>query len=118
MPAGVGISPIFNVADIYPFTIGDTGQIVGDKYIDDDMQWLKQMAVAQQLEAEDILDTKIAKSTRQKDYLEYLVKWKENPVEDSTWMSAAKLEVKGFAVADLLNTGSILFTLGVSFRGI
>ena len=46
------------------------------------------MPVAQPLEAEEILDTKMAKSTRQKDYLEYLVKWKAHPVEDATWMSA------------------------------
>ena len=25
MPTGVGISPIFNVADLYPYVIGDTG---------------------------------------------------------------------------------------------
>ena len=88
MSAGVGISPIFNVADIYPFTTDDTGHITWDKYTDDDLQWLKQMPVAQQLEAEEILDTKVAKSTRKKDYLEYLVKWKAHPVEDATWMSA------------------------------
>ena len=51
MPAGVGISHIFNVADIYPFTLGDMGQIAGDKYAEDDLQWLKKMPVAQQLEA-------------------------------------------------------------------
>jgi hypothetical protein len=64
MPLGVGISPIFNVADIYPFTTDDTNHITGDKDVGDDLQWLKQMPVAQQLEAEEILDTRIAKSTR------------------------------------------------------
>ena len=59
------------------------------------------------------MDTKVAKSTRKKDYLEYLVKWKEHPVEDATWMSTAELEAKGFVVNDLLNRGSILFTLVV-----
>ena len=28
------------------------------------------------------------------------------PKEDSTWMSAAELEAKGFTVADLMNRGS------------
>ena len=64
MLAGVGISPIFNVVDIHPFTKDDTCQITGDKDIGDDLQWLKQMPVAHQLEAEEILDTKVAKSTR------------------------------------------------------
>ena len=47
------------------------------------------MLVAQPLEVEAILDTKVVKSTRKKDYLEYLVKWKKQPIEDSTWMSIA-----------------------------
>ena len=25
IPTGVGISPIFNVADLYPYVVGDTG---------------------------------------------------------------------------------------------
>ena len=37
MLAGVGISPIFNVADIYHFTADDTCQITGDKDIGDDL---------------------------------------------------------------------------------
>jgi hypothetical protein len=57
------------------------------------------MLVAQPLEVENILDTKVARSTRKKDYLEYLVKWKEHPVEDSTWMSVAEMEAKGFTIA-------------------
>ena len=64
------------------------------------------MHVTQPLEVEAILNTKVVKSTRKKDYLEYLVKWKKRPTEDSTWMSAAELEAKGFTVADLMNMGS------------
>ena len=41
MPTRVGISPIFNVADIYPFITDDIGQITGDKDVEDDLQWLK-----------------------------------------------------------------------------
>ena len=62
--------------------------------------------VVQPLEFEAILDTKVVKSTRMKDYLEYLVKLKKWPIEDSTWMSAIELESKGFIVADLMNKGS------------
>ena len=69
------------------------------------------MPVAQPLEVEAILDTKVVKSTRKKDYLEYLVKWNKKPIEDSTWMSAAELEAKGFMVVDLMNMGSYFSTL-------
>ena len=64
------------------------------------------MPVAQPLEVDAILDTKVVKCTRKRDYLEYLVKWKKRPIEDSTWMSATELEAKGFTVADLMNRGS------------
>ena len=47
MPTGVGIYPIFHVADIYPFTVDDIGQIIGYKDTGDDLQWLKQTPVAQ-----------------------------------------------------------------------
>ena len=95
MPTGIGISPIFNVADIYPFVANDTGHITGGKDLDDeDLQWLKQMPVAQPLYAEEILDTKVAKSTRKNNYLEYFFKWKAHLVEDATWMSATELEAK------------------------
>jgi len=71
------------------------------------------MLMAQPLEAETILDTRVAKSTNHKDYLEYLIKWKEHPVEDSTWMSVKEMEAKGFPIVDLLNKGSKFLTLGV-----
>ena len=64
------------------------------------------MPVQQPLEVEAILDTKVVKSTRKKDYLDYLVKWKKQPIEDSIWMSSVDLEAKGFTVADLMNRGS------------
>ena len=41
------------------------------------------------LEAEKILDTRLTKNTRGREYLNYLVKWKEHPEEDATWMSVA-----------------------------
>ena len=64
------------------------------------------MLVAQPLEVEAIMDTKVLKSTRNKDYLEYLVKSKKWPTKDSAWMSVAELEAKGFTIDDLMNRGS------------
>lgn len=101
----IGISPIFNVADLYTYVADDTGQMTEDKDTVEDLQWLKQMPIAQPSEAKYILDTRVAKSTRQRYYLEYLVKWKGHPVEDSTWMNDQELETKSFSIADLLNRG-------------
>ena len=77
MPTGVVISPIFNVADLYPYVAGDTRTFAEGEYPTEDLQWVGKMPVAQPLEVEAILDTKVVKSTRKKDYLEYLVKWKK-----------------------------------------
>ena len=69
--------------------------------------------MAQPSEAKSILDTRVEKCTRQRDYLEYLVKWKGHLIEDSTLMDAKELETKGYSVVDLLNMGSKFLTLGV-----
>ena len=49
-------------------------------------------ALETNLEAEYILDTRVTKKTREKEYLEYLVKWKDRLMEDSTWMDEAALQ--------------------------
>ena len=69
MPRGVGISPIFNVDDLYPYVAGDPGTFVWGVDPTEDLQWVGQIPVAQPLEVEAILDTKVVKSTRKKDYL-------------------------------------------------
>ena len=75
----VGISPIFNVEDRYPYVACDIGSFAEGEDPTEDLQWVGQMPVAQPLEVEAILDTKVVKSTRKKDYLDYLVKWKKRP---------------------------------------
>ena len=105
-PTGVGISPIFNVEYLYPYVIGDTGTFIEGEDPTEELQWARKMPMAQPLEFEAILDTKVVKSTRNKDSLEYLVKRKKRQIEDSTWLSAAELEAKGFTVVDLMNRAS------------
>ena len=40
MPIGVGISVIFNVADLYPYVIGDTGTFAEGEDPIEDLQWV------------------------------------------------------------------------------
>ena len=44
---------------------------------------MKQMPLATSLEAEHILDTRVTKKTRKKEYLEYHVKWKDHPMDEA-----------------------------------
>ena len=52
------------------------------------------------------METKVAKKTRGKEYLEYLVNWQGHPEEDSTLMSAIELEKKGYVIEDLMSRSS------------
>ena len=63
---------------------------------------MRQMPLAQPLEIERILDTQVAKRTRRKDYLQYLVKWKNRPIEDSLWLDAAQIQRAGYSVEELM----------------
>ena len=108
LPIGIGISPIFNIADLYPYTVDDIGQSGEDNNPTEPkkVNWLKQMPTTRPIEAKAILETKIAKKTRGKEYLEYLVKWQGHPEEDSTWMSATNLKKKGYIMEDLMSRSS------------
>ena len=86
LPPRIGISLIFNVADFYSYTTGDSNQTSGHLDHDEgkEQQWMKQIPWETSLESEHILDTYVTKITKHKEYLEYLVKWKDRPMEYST----------------------------------
>jgi len=68
-PDDVGISPIFNVAYLYPYMMDNTWDIDGQEEI----QWKQQMAIVKKSQIEKILDQRIVKNTKRKIYYEYLV---------------------------------------------
>ena len=50
-----------------------------------------QLPVKPMEEIEHILATRVSKKNRNKEYLEYLVKWKHRGFEDASWVSEEEL---------------------------
>jgi hypothetical protein len=59
------------------------------------IQWVKKMPVAKKPQMECILDKRVNKRTRRKQYYEYLVKWKNHPVEDASWETEVVIQKHG-----------------------
>jgi hypothetical protein len=72
LPEDLGLSPIFNIIDLYPYK-KDGYEISEYK---GRISWDKQTLVAENLQMEKIIDQQVGKNTRRKMYFEYLVKWK------------------------------------------
>ena len=68
---------------------GDSDEVV-------DIQWSIPTATSDTKEIEEILDSRIGRSTRNRTYEEYLVKWKGRPVEDSSWLAREEVDHLGF----------------------
>jgi hypothetical protein len=60
LPNGIGISPIFNISDLYPYRVGEA-ETGGEQPL---IQWIKQMPVAENPQMECILDKRVGKRTR------------------------------------------------------
>jgi hypothetical protein len=99
LPGNIGISLIFNISDLYPYKTDETGTGTEEPVI----QWQKQLPVAQKTQMECILDKRVGKKTRRKQYFEYLVKWKNHLVEDASWETEAEILKHGQTVQELMS---------------
>ena len=91
LPDGIGISPIFNISYLYPYRAGEVE--TGDEKLV--IQWTKQMPAAENPQMECILDKRVSKNIRRKQYFEYLVKWRNHPVEDASWENETEIQKHG-----------------------
>jgi hypothetical protein len=87
LPDGIEISPIFNISYLYPYRVEEI-ETGNEQPV---IQWTKRMPVADKLQMECILDKRESKRTRRKKYFEYLVKWKNHPVEDANWENEVEI---------------------------
>ena len=61
-----------------------------------DIQWSIPVTTSDTQEIEEILDSRVGRSTRNRTYEEYLVKWKGRPVEESSWLAREEVDCLGF----------------------
>jgi hypothetical protein len=102
LPNGVKISSIFNVTYLYPYRAEEAGE----EDEQEEIQWTKQMPVAEKPQMESIIDKRISRKTRRKEYFEYLVKWKGHPVEDASWEDEEEIQKHGQTMQELMNKSS------------
>ena len=81
LPNDMDISPIFNVDDLYKYIESNEKISIPDDYPKKQIE-----------EVEQVFDQRVCKSRRGKDYYEYLVKWKNIPIEDASWISQIELD--------------------------
>ena len=96
----IGISPTFNVLDLYSYKAEEAGTGNDEQ---PEIQWQKQMPMVERPQMERILDKRVSKRTRRKEYFEYLVKWKNHPVDDASWETEALIQKHGQTMQELMD---------------
>lgn len=97
LPVDINISSIFNVANLYLYR-GDTTKTTYE--VQEQTKILKQwFPTVRQRGIDRILDKRVAKKMRSKEYFQYLVKCKGYPSKYVTWKNEKGLVLQGFDLA-------------------
>ena len=94
------------MADLFPYTASPEGDSSAEPNWDtheESSSWMRQIPLGQPLEIEGILNTQVVKQTRRKEYLQYLIKWKNHPIEDSSWLDASQIQHAGYSIKELMD---------------
>ncbi|XP_057860181.2 uncharacterized protein LOC131068915 [Cryptomeria japonica] len=90
LPSGLNISFVFNISDSTKYHEGGLEDEI------EKTQWNIPTTTLEEEEIEDILDSHVGASIRNKQYEEYLVKSKGRPIEDSSRLSKDEVDHLGF----------------------
>lgn len=94
LPEDIGLSPVFNITDLvaYKGPIQDA-----DQNLQEVIQEVKDLNLnpTPSMTTEKILDSRIYKKTRNKDYMEHLVKWHGKEDDDATWIRETEFKRLG-----------------------
>jgi hypothetical protein len=61
------------------------------------------MPTVEKPQMEKILEQRIGRKTRRKIHLEYLVKWKDHPMKDSSWVTEHDILKHGKIVREIMD---------------
>ena len=95
--------PIFNVSNLYPYHADESSQTTTQEKYNQQVPWEAQLPKVTPIVIEIILDKRMSKKTRGREYYEYHIKWKNRPIKDSTWMTATMLQKSGVTVEYLMD---------------
>lgn len=94
LPSDLAISPVFNVADLVMYKGEIAGQTRNQAKVLQDLD-VNTLPQVKKPIAEEILETRVKKSTRHQVYMEHLVKSADQLVSEATWVEERKFKKLG-----------------------
>ena len=101
--SNITLYPIFNVANSVSFKGQASVEAADTRVQDDRVDSIVDLPIIIEPEMESILDSRVAKRMRQKDYMEHLVKWKDKPTSEATWMKEEQILHEGSDLQQLVS---------------